>query len=184
MLLTAREAWQHGSGPVRLGIPVDLRARREGLRSTGNLTNALFLEITPDTTLEALDAELASRLREQRDGQLTWEDKIIAHVPMFVLNMALRAETRQSHRTGNYRLSGFVSNLGRFSMEGLSGGGFNAEMYWAVPVCTESIPFSLVLSGAGDSVDIVLAMPRALASQQVLEEILGRICSGLVSAPK
>ena len=184
MLLTAREAWKHGSGPVRLGIPVDLRARREGLRSTGNLTNALFLEITPDTTLESLDAELASRLREQRDGQLTWEDKIIAHVPLFVLNRALKAETRRSHRTGNYRFSGFVSNMGRFSMEGLSGGGFNAEMYWAVPVCTESIPFSLVLSGAGDSVDIVLAMPRALASQHVLEETLGRICSGLVTAPR
>ncbi|MGB5216954.1 MAG: hypothetical protein WBN66_01525 [Smithella sp.] len=184
MLLTAREAWQHGNGPVRLGISVDLRARREGIRSTGNLTNALFLEITPDTTIESLDAELASRLREQRDGQLTWEDKIIAHVPLFVLNMALRAETRRSHRTGNYRFSGFVSNMGRFSMEGFSGGGFNAEMYWAVPVCTESIPFSLVLSGAGDSVDLVLSMPRALANQQILEKTLGRICSGLVTAQR
>jgi hypothetical protein len=184
MLLTAREAWQHGSGPVRLGIPVDLRARREGLYSTGNLTNALFLEITPDTTLESLDADLASRLREQRDGQLTWEDKVISHLPLFVLNMALRGETRRSLRTGSYRFSGFVSNMGRFSMEGFSGGGFNADMYWAVPVCTESIPFSLVLSGAGDSVDIVLAMPRALANQQVLKKTLERICSGLVTAQR
>lgn len=184
ILLAAREAWKHGSGPVRLGIPVDLRARRKGLRSTGNLTNALFLEITPDTTLESLDADLASRLREQRDGQLTWEDKIISQVPLFVLDMALRSETRRSHRTGSYRFSGFVSNMGRFSMEGFSGGGFHAEMYWAVPVCMESVPFSLVLSGAGDSVDIILAIPRALADQRILEETLSRICSGLVIAQR
>ena len=184
MLLAAREAWKHDSGPVRLGIPVDLRSRREGLRSTGNLTNALFLEITPDTTLESLDAELASRLREQRDGQITWEDKIIAYMPLFVLGKALRAEARRSHRTGSYRFSGFVSNMGRFPMEGFSGGGFHAEIYWAVPVCTESIPFSVVLSGAGDSVDIVLAMPCALADQRILEEILSRICASLVTAQR
>ncbi|HNY49854.1 MAG TPA: hypothetical protein PLV50_03955 [Smithella sp.] len=181
ILLTAREAWKHGSGPVRLGIPVDLRARRKGLRSTGNLTNALFLEITPDTTLESLDAELAFRLREQRDGQLTWEDKIISHLPLSVLDMLLSKETRRSHRSGNYRFSGFVSNMGRFSMEGFSGGGFHADMYWAVPVCMESVPFSLVLTGAGDFVDMILAMPRALANQQVLDETLGRIGSGLVT---
>ena len=71
---------------------------------------------------------------------MTWEDKVVRYLPLKVLEVALRAEARRSHRTGNYRCSGLISNVGRANLESFHGGGFTAENYWAVPVCLESIP--------------------------------------------
>ncbi|HQP29903.1 MAG TPA: hypothetical protein PLB81_01135 [Deltaproteobacteria bacterium] len=182
MVLTAREIRSTVSGPVRFGIPVDLRSRRENIRSTGNLSNALFMEVDPADTVEDLARELAQRLRERRDGQVTWEDKVVRYLPLKVLEAALRIETRHAHRTGNYRCSGLISNVGRADLGSFYGGGFTAENYWAVPVCLESIPISIVMTGVGETVNLLLAMPRALATYEDLNGILGRLASGLAPA--
>jgi len=179
MLLTAKEIWRTASGPVRFGIPVDLRSRRENIRSTGNLTNAIFLNIPPASTVDDLARELSRRLQERRDGQVTWEDKVVRYLPLKVLEVALLAEARRSHRLGNYRCSGLISNVGRADLESFHGGGFMAENYWAIPVCLESIPLSIVMTGCGDTVNILLAMPKALAQYEDLDEILGRMAAGL-----
>lgn len=180
LLLTAKEIWRTAAGPVRFGIPVDLRSRRENIRSTGNLTNAIFMGITPASTLEDLAREVSQRLQERRDGQVTWEDKVVRYLPLKVLEVALRAEARRSHRTGNYRCSGLISNVGRADLESFHGGGFTAENYWAVPVCLESIPLSIVMTGVGEMVNLLLAMPRALAAYEDLDAILERMAAGLM----
>ena len=180
--LTAKEIWRTASGPVRFGIPVDLRSRREGLRSTGNLTNAIFMDIEPACTVDDLARELSYRLQQRLDGQVTWEDTVVRYLPMKVIEAALVIEARRSHRTGNYRCSGLISNLGRANLDAFHGGGFTAENYWAVPVCLESIPLSIVMTGVGENVNLMLAMPRALAACEDLDQILGRLERGLVPA--
>jgi len=182
LLLTAKEIWRTASGSVRFGIPVDLRSRRENIRSTGNLTNAIFLGITPATTLDDLAHEVSQRLLERRDGQVTWEDKVVSYLPLKILEVALRVEARRAHRTGNYRCSGLISNVGRAALESFRGGGFTAENYWAVPVCLESIPLSIVMTGVGETMNLMLAMPRALAAYEDLDAILGRMAEGLAPA--
>jgi hypothetical protein len=140
------------------------------------------MEVTPASTLENLAHVISQRLRERCDGQVTWEDKVVRYLPLKVLEAALRIETRYAHRTGHYRCSGLISNVGRADLEPFRGGGFTAENYWAVPVCLESIPISIVMTGVGETVNLLLAMPRALATYEDLDEILERISSGLVSA--
>ncbi|MBN2160982.1 MAG: hypothetical protein JW807_16445 [Spirochaetes bacterium] len=182
MLQSAREAWRNGTGPVRFLIPVDLRSRREGLRSYCNLTNPIYFAVRPETTLEELDAEVASRLSERRDGKITLQDRLLVHVPQKIIETAIRIETRRSHSAGTYSLSGAISNLGRMSMDAFNGGGFTADVYWAVPVCIGVFPFSMVLTGAGDMVDLILTMPRVLADGERLETILQNIAGGLRAA--
>jgi hypothetical protein len=183
LLLTAKEIWRTAPGPVRFGVPVDLRPRRENLRSTGNLTNAIFMGITPVSTVGDLARELSQRLQERRDGQMTWEDTVVRYLPLKVLEVALRIEAQRSHRTGNYRCSGLISNVGRADLGSFHGGGFAAENYWAVPVCLESIPLSIVMTGVGETVNLMLGMPRALAAHEDLDEMLGRMAAGLMPAP-
>ncbi len=183
LLLLAQEIWRFGKGRVRFGIPVDLRPRREGVRSTGNLTNAIFVEITPDSTIELLAREISQRLQERRDGQITWEDKIVPYIPLQLFKVILRAEARRSHQLKQYRCSGLISNIGRYSMSSFVGGGFTARDYWVLPLCLESIPLSVVMTGVDDRVHFVLAMPRALADYAYLDDVLAKIAEGLVENP-
>jgi hypothetical protein len=44
------------------------------------------------------------------------------------------------------------------------------------------MPFSMVLSGSNDAVDLVLAIPRAMGGDGVLKETLDRLRRGLMDA--
>jgi hypothetical protein len=182
LLLTAREAWRHAEGNVRIGIPVDLRSRREGLRSTSNLTNAIYIDIDRDSTSETIADDIARRLSSRADGEITWEDLIISYVPVRLLARAIRNEGTRNQRSGLFRFSGFVSNLGRIDSTAYSYGGFTVTAFYGVPVCAPILPFSMTLCGLGDRVEMLLMMPRVMAAGGRLEAALGRILEGLTAA--
>ncbi len=179
LFLTAREAWRHGDGKVRIGIPVDLRSRREGLRSTSNLTNAIYIDIDRKATVDGIADDIARRLSIRADGEITWEDLIISYVPVNILARAIRNEGRGNQRSGRFRFSGFVSNLGRLDSAAYSCGSFSASAYFGVPVCAPILPFSMTLSGLGGRIEMLLMMPRNMATGGRLDAALGRIADGL-----
>ncbi len=182
LLLTAREAWRHGNGKVRIGIPVDLRSRREGLRSTSNLTNAIYIDIDRKATPETIANDITRRLSSRADGEITWEDLIIRYVPVSLLAMAIRKEGMRNQRSGQFRFSGFVSNLGRIDSAAHSCGSFTATAFYGVPVCVPILPFSMTLSGLGDRVEMLIMMPRVMAAGGRLEAALERITEALSEA--
>ena len=49
----AKSAWSYQEGRFKVAIPVDLRQRINGLRSTGNLINTVYFEVTKNSTPEA-----------------------------------------------------------------------------------------------------------------------------------
>lgn len=179
-LLAAREAWRHGEGRVRFGIPVDLRPRRPGIKSSGNLTNALFVEVTPDMDVNDIADQIARKVDERRDGYATLEDTLIHYMPMSLIEKVLRKEASRSLRSGLYRYSGFISNLGLIRKDAYRGGGFTTRTMRLPPVCLESFPFSMCTIGFGDEVALFLAMPKVLANNGRIEDILTRIADGLV----
>lgn len=179
MILTAREAWRHGKGRVRFSIPVDLRPRRPGLKSSSNLTNAINLEVTPQSTVDSLAAEITRRLQQRRDGYLSIGERMVSFLPLYLMEYLLLKLARQGFRTGGYSCSGIISNMGTFSMDAFQGGGFAARTVRATPVCLEMVPFSLCITGVGDEVDLFAAMPKPLASGGRMEDILSRIARGL-----
>lgn len=182
LLLTAREAWRHGDGMVRIGIPVDLRSRRPGLRSTSNLANAIYIDICRDDTAESIAEEIARRLSVRADGEITWEDLIISYVPVRLLARAIRSEGARNQRSGHFRFSGFVSNLGRLDTAAYSCGSFTATSFIGIPVCAPILPFSMTLSGLGDRIELLLMMPRNMSTGGRLDAALERIAAGLAKS--
>lgn len=184
MLLVAREAWRYGDGKVRIGVPTDLRQRRPGLRSTSNLTNAIYIDIDRHDTAVRIADDISRRLAEQNDGEITWEDLVIRYVPYRILAAAIRNEGKRNQKSGRYRFSGFVSNLGRLESADYSCPGFTAASFIGIPVCAPILPFSMTLSGMDDRIDLLLMMPRTMATGGRIEAALGRIAEGLAEQYK
>jgi len=181
-LVSAREAWRHGKGNVRFGIPLDLRSRRPGLKSTGNLTSAIFIQITPDMNLDDIASEINRKLSAQEDGYADLEDKLMKYLPLKIIGELLRMDGDYSHKRGTYRYSGFISNVGLYKPEAFQGGGFSTHAISARPVCLDGFPFSIALigvDGAPKQLDLFAAAPRVLANNGRLEALLDRIIEGL-----
>lgn len=182
MFLTAKAARLHEEGAVRFGVPVDLRSRMPRLRSTSNLTNAIFIEVPPDATVDRIAGEISQRVANKHDGQVTWEDKLIPYIPLKILTSILRKEEQRNCRTNQFRFSGLISNIGKLSLEPYSGGGFEATGYWCVPVYMGSVPLTVTVTGYNDKVDMVFIMRKVFASNGRLEEIIEYISKELVPA--
>ena len=178
----AREAWRHHDGPVRIGVPVDLRPRREGLRSTNNLTSVFILTITPSMGEEDIAAEIRRRLAEKNDGAYTWEDKLVQYLPLGLLQMGLEMEIRKNHKRERYRHTGFISNLGRLPMDQFTGGGFAPETFFFIPPTMATLPFSMTINGTGDHVELLASMPSTFGSEERLDALLQRIASSVKGA--
>lgn len=179
MIMTAKAARRNGEGPVRFGIPVDLRPRLPELRSTGNLTNAIYISVETESTVDQIAGEIQRRLKEQDDGKLNLEDKLIPYVPIQILKWIIAKDERQKFSTNKYRCSGFISNLGRVDLERFSGDGFTPAGFFVFPVFIRALPFFLTMSGYHDTTEFVLGMPGFFADQARLEEILDYIIGGL-----
>ena len=178
-LVLAREAWRHGKGNVRFGIPMDLRSRRPGLKSTSNLTSSLFIHITPDMNIEDIVTEIKRKVSVREDGYATFEDKLMNYLPLKVIETLIMKDADYSHRIGRYRYSGFISNMGAYSPEAFQGDGFTTHAVHARPICVEGFPFSIVIIGMGKQLDLFTAVPKVLANNGRLEALLDRIIEGL-----
>lgn len=179
MLITASEAWKYQDGKVRIGIPVDLRTRRNDLRSTANLTNAIFFNIDKNMSADELAVEIKRRLAEQIDGILTWEDRIMKFIPDPLLKIFLDAEKRKSRGNGLYRYSAIISNLGKIRVESFSTDAFRAKSAFFIPPGNELTPFFMTLQGTDDNLEIVLTIPACYDQDKRIDEILNRIINGL-----
>ncbi len=181
-LLTAREARRHKNGKVRLAIPVDLRQRVPELRSTGNLTNTIYISIEENATVKSIADDIDFQIKNMYDCRIYHREKFMNHVPLCIMTAELKKIISQKHSAGLYHNSGIISNLGRLDLLKFSGGGFNASSWFAVPPCQEIVPFFMVLTGSSSSVSLMTGMPRVLASNGRLEDFIDRISSGLMQA--
>jgi hypothetical protein len=179
LLLLAQASWRQGKGPVRFGIPVDLRHRRPGLRSTGNLTNAIYIEVKPGFTVEQIAAEIQRRLREKDDGKLNLEDILLPYIPISILSWILSTDEQSKFKKNSYRCTGFVTNLGRVDLKRFSCSGFSAASFFVLPIAISSLPLFLTMSGYNDRTDYVLGMPKNFSSEGRMEEVLDYIVNGL-----
>lgn len=168
----AEEAWRHAEGIVRFAVAVDMRPRRPELRSTGNLTLDLYVEINKNTTPELIADDMAYQLRHGFEGRIKKYDQLVKYIPLRLVRFGAQKMIRDRHRKGRYGLSGIFSNLGRVDLNFFCGGGFSARSFWAVPPATEYFPFFLVLSGYEGGSELVLSVPKNLGSAGRLDDAL------------
>ena len=178
-VLIADEARRHGRGKVRLTIPVDLRQRKEGLRSTGNLTNTIYIEVPEDATVEYVAEDINRQIEQLYDCRMYHRERLMNHVPLWIITHELKKTIRQKHASGLYHNSGIISNLGKLEMDKFSGGGFKARSWFAVPPCQEIVPFFMVLAGSLEFANLMVGMPRVLADNGRLDGFIKNIKSGL-----
>jgi len=179
MICVARQVWRFSDENARFGISVDMRSRRDGLRTTNNLTNAFFIEFGPGMNYDELGRVIARRQKNREDGAFTLEDRLICHTPIGLLGAVMKSQTRAHHRSGLYRYSAFVSNMGRVPVESFSGGGFTAEAFWGIPPGLGMVPLFLGVAGHADRVELIASMPRVLAGSGRLDEFMRNILDEL-----
>ena len=177
--LAAEEAWRHGEGVVRFGIPVDLRHRRPDLRSTANLSFALYIEVRKDTTPDEIVRDIALQINQGEEGRLTKGDERLENIPLCLIRRSAERIIRRRHGRGLYSLSGILTNLGRVDLHRFHGGGFAARAFWIAPPATEYYPFFLVMTGYESCSELTLSIPKVLAGEGRLEGALQRIARGL-----
>lgn len=178
-VLLAEEAWTYAEGPLLFGIPVDLRRHRPDLISTGNLSYAIYVEVNHGTTPEDVAKDISRQLKEKREGMLSPEDELFRYVPMKIISSQAKKIIDKRHQTGNYTLSGHLSNLGKLSLEKFQGGGFVPAAWWGIPPGAEYSPFFLGLTGYQDKTSLMATIPRILASDGRLDSALKRLAAGL-----
>lgn len=180
-LLTAIEARRHSIGKVRITIPVDLRQRVPQLKSTGNLTNTIYVEIPEGATVSSVAEDIRFQIEHKYDCRIYHRERLMNFVPLRVLTAELEKIIRNKHRAGLYHNSGIISNLGKFDMNRFSGGGFRSTSWFAIPPCQEIVPFFMVLAGGENFTSLMVGMPGVLAGSGRLEEFIHRVSAGLVS---
>ncbi|HOU50690.1 MAG TPA: hypothetical protein PLR10_05725 [Smithella sp.] len=178
-VILAQSAWTYEAGNVRFGVSVDMRHRQPELRSTGNLTNLIYLNMLPGLTVDDVARDMTQQLEDKNDGMLYWGDRLIRYVPLRMLHGAVQQEIIEKHKTGRYRNSGIISNPGRLSLERLSCDTFALQTGFFIPPCQESLPIFIAMSGTEQCVEIMISMSRKLACGGRMELLIERLQKGL-----
>lgn len=179
-LILAQEIWLRNPGcPVRFGIPVDMRQRDPSIRSTGNLSNLIYLDVTPSDTLDTLRNSIKTQLSEKNDGMLYWADSLIRHVPFNLIQRSLKDEIRAKQRSGLYRNSGVISNMAKVPIQEMFGGGFTPNDICGIPIVADYLPFFSGIGGGGNNMNFVMGMSKTLASRGRLTNVMQKMLSSL-----
>lgn len=181
-VLTAKEARKHKHGPVHFAVPVDLRPLQQDLRSTGNLSLSIYIEVPENSTAEEISLDIKNQLKEKRHCLIDRTDPLFVYIPMKFLVYKGKTMIHDNKCTGKYGTSGMLTNMGLIPVEVFSGGGFNAGTFWGIPPNLENYPFIMGLTGGGDNSSLILSMPEAFAGNNRLDLVLDNIVKGLVPA--
>lgn len=174
-----RASQAHGEGPLRVGVPVDLRRHRPGLRSSSNLTGIAHVVLDGSDPSPALRAALA-------DGDAAAHvcaARSLRGVPLWLMAWVGGRHARAGLRSGRFSTSATVSNLGRQDLAAHSGGGFVAQASYWIPPGQPGLPLFMTLSGDPGGVDVVASMPIGLASSGRLERLLDGVVADLAAGP-
>jgi hypothetical protein len=178
-VLTAAAARTHSNGKVIFNVPVDRRTVEAPL-STANLTVSVNIEVPPGASPEALTEEIKTLVRDQGRYMGFFLRKIYPFIPTGVIVRVMEAAGGRMRSSGRYPISGIISNVGKIPLEKYTGGGFHADTSFFIPPNLDIIPAFIGLFGTGDSIGIIINMPKVLADSGRIEALMEHVVSGLV----
>ncbi len=182
----ARSARLYGETDVRFRIPVDLRPRVEGLRSTANLSGAIIMNVEKETTPASWKKLIKEQLTNKTEAVIP---RVSKHIPIpvgLIFWMTLKVlkkdnlnTLKKRMTTGQYQVSGLISNLGLIPLDRYSGGGFEASSIFFIPPDFNPSAFFLTITGNKNGLELALRVPKVLASGGRLHKVLDDIESFL-----
>ncbi|MDA8138777.1 MAG: hypothetical protein M0036_08990, partial [Desulfobacteraceae bacterium] len=181
VLAMAKETRKQGETNVCFNIPADLRYRQPGIRSTANLGHRFVVQVPPDATVDSIQQQIFEKLRN-----VAWESHalfFLYYIPLGLMKYILRRIRKRNLRSGLHSSTGTISYPGKLPIENFQGGGFTAKTGFLIPPSMEGKPLFAVLSNCDDAVEMLISMPKTLASNGRLEEFLAGVVSQLEPIP-
>jgi hypothetical protein len=177
-LATAKEARKQGAGIVRIAVPHDFRRRVPDPGTTANLSRRFFIDIPPDATIDSIAQQLKDNLANL-NGDARFSTFFAYSVPTALLRYSTLSSQNRARRNAFYTDSGTISNGGMLPIDVLRGGGFETKKFFFLPPLMQTKPVFLSTIGYENTLEIVAAMPKALASNGRLEQFISNIVSEL-----
>lgn len=177
-LAAAREARKNGPGNVTIVVPHDFRRRVPDPGSSANLSRRFFLDIPPDATIDSVTQQIKDKL-DNLSGDPDFSSLYAFSIPTGLIRHFTLSAKRKTRKTGAYKDSGTISNGGKLPIELLQGGGFETKQFFFLPALMETKPFFLSTVGYGNTLEMVTAMPRTLASNGRLDRFVSNVIAEL-----
>lgn len=163
---------------LRVGVPVDLRRHRPGLRSSANLTGVVHLDVpTPDPAAVRAALDRAVSAREAAGHARAAEG--VRGLPVWMLAAIARRLTLRARRAGRLAVSATVSSLGahRLALDG------RPLRVLFVPPGAPGLPLFVGLCGDAGGVELAAVSPRAWAEGGRLDGALDRLAAAYGEGP-
>jgi hypothetical protein len=171
----AKSAWEHQSGRFKIAVPVDLRQRIEGLRSTGNLTNTIYCELTKDSTPESVAKDLRKELDDKNYCINIDRGFNMNLVPIWMLGLILKIIAGIALKKGLFTIPICISNLGRMDPRIYCGGGFTADALIGLPLSGDGVPAFVGIAGMAGKIELVTGVPNMISDNGRLDKIVEEI---------
>lgn len=170
-----------GDGKILFRVPADLRRymdEKEGL-SVANCTGAIDMEINADTQINTIRTQMIRAMRQKEDISPFMENhKHARWMPRSAFLLQPKTLT-ECHRQQRYRMSGIVSYMGDVDKEMFSCDGFRPLSQFGVPIPLENRPLIITGGSCGDVTNIVVACPKAVATQSELKQFCAELATTL-----
>ncbi len=168
----------HGDdAPIRFDIPADLRRDHPSVRSTGNLTGMISLEVQPGQDSHDLGDALVQAIAAHQPAASLLPADGLRHVPLWLMRAVARHRGRQHGKTGRYGSTGVLSNLGRMDPSPLHGAGFTGRQVVFIPPGTPVTSLFMALVGTPDGFDLLASIPVNLASDGRMDALMDEVAS-------
>lgn len=167
-LAVAEFARRHSTQAVRIALPVNLRRHCPGLLSTLNFSSMIHVDVAADEGPDDFRHKLTILLETGRHTNYpAWLD-YLRLLPLPWLDR-LVSRTEKNYRQRKLLETIVLSNIGNFSAQDLSGGGFQAQRIFGLPMKDNAF---LMLFGMDGRIDITVGMAHVYASEGRLESFL------------
>lgn len=162
--IMAEYTYRHSDRPVSIAVTVDLRKHLPGLLSTANFSNILIVRLERGEGPDDFRRKLNATLEAKADAYFPTAVKPLKVVPMGLVDRLLSRHTRKHAME-----SALISNLGRIDSRAYSCDAFRMRSMIALPMAGSV--FS-VLASVDDRIELVLGMPKALSSNDRLDNFV------------
>ena len=159
----ARFARRYSEQPTWVLLPVNLRRHLPGLNSMMNFTSLILVDLGPDDGPNDFYRKLQKLLKDNADAYYTPALDYFKWLPMAWLDWVASKLARHDKAKD----TAAISNFGMVSKAELSSDGFAAHTLFALPAFHGNS--FLVMTAMGNTTEITVGMPRALASDGRLE---------------
>jgi amino acid adenylation domain-containing protein len=138
-------------------IPVDLRPYFPEVRTTGNFSNPIFIQVEPEESSADVQAHILRKLNSEAQFATSTSDGFLSYVPLAVQRKAIRTAQGSMDSRNRYLVTAVLSNLGRIPLASLSTPTFRAERVVSLPLDTPFCPLTLIMTEHENGTELAIS---------------------------